>query len=148
MKKIGLAIFLSIAGIIALSIYSAGEMGDTSVAFARGKVTVSDDLLASAQGAKTLFIIVKDSSQPRPPFGAIKVPLNGTVNKNVYDFLLTYDNLTRMIPTKEWPAVYDIKVRLDFDGMGGMDQPGDLVGSVQKQARGANDLIINIDRKI
>ncbi len=44
------------------------------------------------------------------------------------------------------PPQFRLKARLDADGAGGMDQPGDLVGEVSQVASGSRDVVITINR--
>jgi len=147
MKKVGLFIVLGLGVIIAVAIFSAGEMGEKSLAFAKGTVVLDDALMSETKNIKALFLIVRDANQPMPPFGAIKITLDQPIKKNVYDFILTYDNLNRMVETKAWPEIFHIKARLDQDGFGGMDQPGDLTGMTENLTRGAEGVEVKINSK-
>ena len=149
MKKIGLAIGIGILAIIALAIGMAGKMGETSHAFAKGRIIVDESLLAQAQGIGTLFIIA--SGQDRPmPLGALRTLLSGELKSDLYEFILTKDNMQLMPGAMggELPESFKLKARLDRDGSAGPDQPGDLVGEIAIVHKGQDGLELRINRVI
>ena len=148
MKNLGLWIGLGVVVMIGIAIVSAGQMGTTSHAFARGKIVLKDGLEGKASAARTLFITVFDQDIPRPPFGAMRTTLKEPPQKNVYDFIITKDRLEIMRPGAPWPTKVRIKARLDQDGRAGPDMPGDLWGEVNAVTAGAKDLTITIDKVV
>ncbi len=148
MKRNRLFIFFGIILVLVVAIITAGEMGNKPQALAKGRIVLDDALISLAQPSKDLFIIVHDANQPRPPYGVLRVPVSRPIEKQVYEFVLTYANVQRMVPDKAWPENFNIKVRLDSDGQGGPDRPGDLTGIVKNLTRGATDIVIKIDNSI
>lgn len=148
MKNMGLWIGLGVVLAIVVAIVSAGQMGEKSAAFARGKVVLADNLKDDATGIRTLYITVFDQNRPMPPYGAFRKTLSEDPAGEVYEFAVTQERLQVMMEGSPWPATARIKARLDRDGLGGPDQPGDLVGEVESVQPGTQDLVITIDKKI
>ncbi|MBC7531864.1 MAG: hypothetical protein H7318_09815 [Oligoflexus sp.] len=114
----------------------------TSHAFAADKIVsleVSIDdaaLIKKDAGIRTLFIILYDADSPRPmPYGAVKVDLREDAKGAFYKGDLTSENIQTM-GGGPVPKNLRLKARLDKDGSAGMDQPGDLVGTVEKAKAG------------
>ena len=126
---------------------TAGQMGETSHAFARGKVSISEQLVGVAAGTRTLFIIASGPDRPMP-LGAFKKTLGSDAKGAFYDFVLTKENTQRMMSDEAWPDTFKLKARLDKDGLAGPDQPGDLVGEVFPVTVGAEGIEIRIERLI
>lgn len=137
------------AGIVILigAILTAGQMGETSHAFARGSVIISDELAASAKGVRTLFIIASGPDRPMP-LGAFRKTLGADAAGEFYEFVLTKDNMQRMMGEEAWPETFKLKARLDVDGGAGPDQPGDLVGEVYPVKLGDEGVTIKIGRLV
>jgi len=137
------------AGIVILlaAIVTAGQMGETSHSFARGSVVISDELAASAQGVRTLFIIATGPDRPMP-LGAFRKTLGSDAKGEFYEFVLTKDNMQRMMGDEPWPETFKLKARLDGDGTAGPDQPGDLVGEVYPVKLGDEGVTIRINRLV
>lgn len=149
MKKIGLAIGLGMIVMIIIAITTAGQMGETTHAFAKGRVVLDDSLQTEAQGIRTLFIIALGQESPMP-LGAFRKSMSGTLKGDIYDFVLTKDNMQLMPGGMggDFPDTFKLKARLDRDGVAGPDQPGDLVGNIAIVHKGQGDLEIRIDRAI
>jgi hypothetical protein len=135
-------IFLIGAAVAALAIgagiYTALDTGKKSPILAAGKIALKDDLVSHAKGVHTLFLVLYDQDSPMPmPFGAVKERLEKDAEAgDFYEFFITKEKLQMMNPDAPMPANFRVKVRLDRDGMGGMDQPGDLVGETRDVALG------------
>lgn len=147
MKKIGLIVGLGVVVVIVIAAVMAGKMGETSHAFARGKIVLDESLVADAKNASTLYIIISGNDRPMP-YGAFRKSISAPVGTEVYEFALTKDNIQAMMDMTTWPAEVKLKARLDMDGVAGPDQPGDLVGEMYPVALGSKDLVLKIDRKI
>lgn len=147
MKNIGMWIAVGIVGIIVIAILSAGNMGETSKAFARGTIVIDPALMERTGSVKALFLTVFDENRPMPPFGAMKTTLK-EVDGNTLDFIVTRERLQIMVEGMPWPKTARIKARLDLDGLGGPDQPGDMVGEIRGITAGSNGLTINISKII
>ena len=145
-RNLLIALFvLIVGGCIGAALF----FGETSPLVAKGRVKLVPTLVAQAKGARTLFLIVRDAESPMPmPWGAMSVTLNKDVTEDVYEFTLTRDNLRVMNTAAQPPKNLILKARLDMDGMGGADMPGDLTGSVSGVAFGSSDVTITIDNLI
>jgi hypothetical protein len=108
---------------------------------------LDDSVKAAAAGSQALFITVFDPSRPMP-YGALKKTVDGELSGEIYEFALTNESLMRMMPDLPWPQVMRIKARLDRDGQGGPDQPGDVVGEVTDIPAGAEDVVIKLDHLV
>lgn len=149
MKKLGLIGGLALVVIIAIAVVTAGEMGETSHAFAKGKVVLAPELAEQAKGVHTLFIIMAGPDRPMP-LGALRKKLDADAQGTVYEFVLTRDNmqLMGMAEGQPPPEPFKLKARLDVDGAAGPDQPGDLVGEVTGIRLGTEGVEIVINRAI
>ena len=75
MQKLGLFGGLVLVIIIAVAAVMAGRMGETSHAYAKGKVVLTPELTAAAKGIHTLFIIASGPDKPMP-LGAFRKTLS------------------------------------------------------------------------
>ena len=136
-------------GAIAISaaVYEAIDSGQKSPIMAAGKVSLKEDMVKDAVGIRTLFLVLYDLDSPMPmPFGAVKETLDKDVTPgDFYDFMITKEKIQMMNPQAPQPQRFRLKVRLDRDGMGGQDQPGDLVGQVTDIAFGKSDVRVEIN---
>ena len=135
--------------VIAACIGAAFFFGETSPVIAEGKIILKPELEAQAQGMRTIYIIVKDPSSPMPmPYGAMATTISSDPKGTVMTFKLTKDNLSVMNAAAEHPAKITVKARLDMDGMGGPDTPGDISGVVESVDWGSQGLTITLDNLI
>jgi hypothetical protein len=135
--------------VIAACIGAAFFFGETSPIIAEGKIILKPELDAQAQGLRTVYIILKDPASPMPmPYGAMATTIASDPSGTVMTFKLTKDNLRIMNASEDHPAKINIKARLDMDGMGGADQPGDITGLIENVAWGRRDVVINLDQLI
>lgn len=146
MKKLGIIGAIVIGFAIALAMLQAGKMGQTSQAYARGRVILADELKDPARDLKTLFIIASPLDMPMP-LGALRKTVSEPSGV-IYEFVLTNESMRRMQENQPFPAEFKLKARLDRDGLAGPDQPGDLVGEVKPVKLGAEGVEIRIDRMI
>jgi hypothetical protein len=147
MKKVGLIVGVGIVVVIIIAAVMAGQMGETSHAFARGKIVLDESLIGDAGRASTLYIIISGNDRPMP-YGAYRRTIKPPTSTDVFEFALTRDNIQAMMDMTTWPPEVKLKARLDMDGVAGPDQPGDLVGELYPVALGSKDLVLKIDRKI
>jgi hypothetical protein len=142
-------ILLTAVVVAAASIGVALFFGETSPVIASGKVTLSDELTAQAQGMKTLYLIVRDAESPIPmPWGALVTTLGSDPSGTFYSFILTQDNLNIMNPGGALPKTISIKARLDMDGMGGADTPGDITGELKNITFGTQNIEITLNELV
>jgi len=135
--------------VIAACLGAAVFFGKTSPVIAEGKVILKPEYDAQAQGMRTVYIIVRDPTSPMPmPYGAMATTISSDPSGTVLRFKLTKDNLRVMSESMEHPEKIIIKARLDMDGLGGADQPGDIVGMVENVNWGATDLTIALDQLV
>jgi len=144
--SIGLIVIL----ITLLVILSVGNFANKSQIFARGTLQVAKDLEDLAKGIRTVFIVVYDEESQMPmPYAAIKEQISEDPKGQFIDFVLTKDNMQLMNPNNhKIPNRIRIKARLDRNGLGGMDQPGDLTGAKEHVAVGSEGVLITIDKLI
>jgi hypothetical protein len=149
-KKLGMIGIPLMLLIIIVAAVTAGKMGETSHAFAKGKVILDDSLKEQAKGIRTLFIIARGADRPMP-IGALKTTLRSDPEGEVYDFVLTKDNMQLMgggMGGGEFPPEFKLKARLDTQGVGGMDKPGDLTGEVDGVHLGQEGIEIRINHRV
>ena len=109
--------------------------------FATLEVSVDPKVADKVAGIRTLFVIVYDNDG-RMPYGAMKVDLKADAKGSVYKGDITEANIQTMGPPTPMPKVLRFKARLDKDGSAGPDQPGDLVGTVNKINAGDSAKIV------
>jgi hypothetical protein len=135
--------------VIAIVVFAASKFADQPNIFVSGDVELSPDLVEKAQGIETLFIVVYDADSPMPmPYGAYRDRVSAGSSKEVANFVLTPEKLQVMRPDAPVPKNFRVKVRLDRDGQGGQDQPGDLVGQVDRVAYGASGVHVAITQVV
>ena len=137
-------ILLLTTGLIILSV---ARFANKSTVLARGVLRIEGALVPKAKGIRTVFIVVYDEESPMPmPWAAIKETLSKDAEGDFLKFILTKDNMQQMNPNShKLPQKIRIKARLDRDGQGGVDQPGDLTGSISGVSTGAEGLVIPIN---
>ncbi|MEZ4742729.1 MAG: hypothetical protein R3B45_09820 [Bdellovibrionota bacterium] len=139
-----------VIGIAVFVVFTAGNFADKPIIFAKGTIEISQELLSKAQGHHTMFLVVYDADSPMPmPYGAMRDTINvDSNNTTLSSFILTPQRLQIMRPDAALPKSLRLKVRIDQDGQGGMDQPGDLVGEVPRIALGSDGVTVKIDKLI
>ena len=135
--------------VIAACIGAAFFFGETSPVIAEGKIVLKPELEAQGQGMRTVYIIVKDPSSPMPmPYGAMATTISSDPKGTVMTFKLTKDNLRVMNEAATHPSKITLKARLDMDGLGGPDTPGDIVGVAENIDWGTQGLTITLENLI
>lgn len=135
--------------VIAACIGAAIFFGQTSPVIAEGKIILKPDFDAQAQGMRTLYVIVRDPASAMPmPYGAMATTLTSDPAGTVLNFKLTKENLRVMAESAGHPQKITIKARLDMDGLGGADQPGDIIGFIENVEWGARNLTIALDQLV
>lgn len=149
-KQQRLFILAAMTLVIAAAIGAAFMFGKTSDIIASGKVVIKPELVSQAQGMRTVYIIVRDPTSPMPmPLGALATTISSDPKGTVLEFKLTKDNLRMMSAMDDQhPAKITIKARLDWDGLGGADTPGDIVGLVEQVDWGSQGLTVELDQLI
>lgn len=167
MQNIKVISFIFFGAVVLLAIGYALLVGDETKIYINGTVEISPPLQEKGKSARTIFIILRNASlgdtpvtvseadsivgnkprRPSMPWGAYRDNVDFTSNSS-YGFTITKDNLQLMTQQSDPPAVFNIKVRLDRDGQGGADQPGDLVGTLQQITRGSRDVRIVLNQEI
>ena len=167
MQNIKIISIIFFGAVALLAIGYALLVGDETKIYVNGTVEIAPPLLEKSKTARTIFIILRDASagnipitvteadaiignKPRRssmPWGAYRDNVDFASNSS-YGFTITKDNLQLMGQQSDPPSAFNIKVRLDRDGQGGADQPGDLVGTLQQVERGSSDVRIVLDREI
>jgi len=142
---------IAFVGAIGFGLFQAMTMGEKSPIIAEGTLELSAELNDYALNAETLFITIFDAESTSPmPYGAIKERITPGASGEFFKFLLTKEKMMMMGGGQngQMPKNIRIKARLDNDGMGGQDQPGDIVGSVASVPFGATGVKIILDELI
>ena len=166
MQNIKIISFIFFGAVVLFAIGYALLVGDEAKIYVNGTVEIAPHLQEKSKAARTIFIILRDAAnnipitvteadaivgnkprRPSMPWGAYRDNVDFASNSS-YGFTITKDNLQLMAQQSDPPATFNIKVRLDSDGQGGADQPGDLVGTLQQIKRGSSDVRIVLDREI
>lgn len=159
MKRNGkLGIMLALGGVLLLGLIGVElfNTGEKSPLYASGKIVLDESLAEKAQGIRMLYLVVYDADSPMPmPYGAMKERLDADATAGAFrDFLITKEKLQVMMARDDpmamaaHPKNIRVKVRLDKDGLAGMDQPGDLIGSVGPLPFGTDGVTIKIDQYV
>lgn len=151
-KRNGIFLWGSISLLTALgfALGAAFMFGKKSPVYLQADIELSEELRESARGMRTLYIILFDdgpNAMPMP-YGAIQRKLSDDASGEFYRLTATPEAVQVMIETRPVPRKWRLKVRLDRDGFGGPDQPGDLVGTLSNIAMGETGLKVTIDKKI
>jgi hypothetical protein len=151
MKKILLPSLIVLIAIVAMSIVSAFNFGEKSPIYVKGKVRIDDELRDSLQGVSTMFVVIYDLDSPMPmPFGAMRERLSAEqlASGSPIPFMVTKEKLQMMNPNAPMPKRMSVKVRMDKDGLGGRDQPGDLTGVISELRFGASDVTVDVNELV
>lgn len=146
-----LLIIGSMVAVIGIGLKMAVQTGEKSPKFVEGTIELPPKYEAKATGISTLFVIIYDLDSKRPmPYGAVKFKLDENPKAGkFFPFLITREKLQimagQMAPA---PQRMRLKARLDKDGLGGMDQPGDLTGGVSEVAFGSSDITISLNNLV
>lgn len=128
------------------ALFAALQTGQRSPLLASGTIALAPDLNNQALGLRTLFVIVHDSDSKMPmPYGAMKETLSDNAAGDFLQFHLTKERIAQMNPNAPTPKFIRIKARLDQDGVGGMDQSGDITGQVDRIAVGSENIRVTMD---
>ena len=142
-----------VAGAVAvllMAISAAFMTGTRSPLYASGSVTIAPDLEASARGIRTLYVVALPAGGGRMPLGAARFSISADPQGKFHDFILTPETMTMMpgAAASGMPETFTIKARLDSDGAGGMDQPGDLTGEATEVHLGSKAINVTINRAV
>lgn len=135
--------------IIALALLTAIRTGQKSPLYASGTVEISPDLVPAAKGMRTLYIVALPPAESgmRMPLGAARYNVSEDASGKFLSFTLTPETMQLMPGAGGMmPGEFRLKARLDADGAGGMDQPGDLTGEVATVKNGSEGITITINR--
>lgn len=148
MKRITLIGILIVGLVAAIAISVALNTGEKSPIYVAGTVELPSELRADAEGIQTMFVTIFDEESQMPmPYGAMKEYLPNDLSRPI-EFALTKEKMQIMNPNMPMPRYMRVKVRFDKDGMGGADQPGDLVGVVEHVQFGSDNVRLKIQQKI
>lgn len=152
MKKLIPLLAIALIAIVGYSLYQANSVGQKSPIYLGGTIEVSPELRESIDTQNTLFLVLYDQNSPMPmPFGAIKETIEpGQLKNGSYQFLITKEKLQVMSAAMgnedpKVPELFRLKVRVDRDGVGGRDQPGDISGQLTGLPYGKKDVALKLD---
>lgn len=137
--------------VVAIAVATAFITGQQSPLFASGTISISPELEASAKGIRTLYVVALPDDGGRMPLGAARFNVPEDARGQFTNFVLTPETM-QMMPGSggqgSLPTTFKIKARLDTDGSGGMDQPGDLVGETTGIRLGSREVSITINSAV
>lgn len=147
MKRITLIGILIVGLVAVIAISVALNTGTQSPIYVAGDLEVPAEFRNDAEGIQTMFVTVFDEDSPMPmPYGAMKEHLGADISH--ISFALTKEKMQIMRPDAALPKYMRVKVRLDKDGYGGADQPGDLTGVVEHVPFGTHGVHVKIQQKV
>jgi hypothetical protein len=150
MKKIPFMVKLigSILLVIIVT-FAASNMSVKPQIIASGDLVLKSGLEDYASANKTMFLVIYSQDPAKPmPLAIVKEPVNVTSSGKIRKFSITPDKLQRMMSNDPIPKVFKLKARLDRDGLGGPDKPGDITAVLNNVEFGREDVQINFDTKI
>lgn len=153
--------------VIVIAVGGAFMVGQKSPLYAAGTIRITKELEPAAKGMRTLYIVALPADGGRMPLGAARFTVKDDAQGDFVRFALTPETMT-MMPgamrramgesatgndangndTSGMPGKFTVKARLDADGAGGMDQPGDLVGVATDVTLGSREVAITIDQAV
>ena len=137
----GLVLVIAVGAAIGLSF----KFGKKSPVYVSGTISIDPEIQNKTTGIETLYLIIYDEESPRPmPYGAVRETFSAERYGNEFKFFITPEKLQTMIEGQPPPKKIRLKARLDRDGRAGLDQPGDLVGSVSGLVLGAENVTLPI----
>lgn len=152
MKKLLPILAIVLLAVVGYSLYQANNVGQKSPVYLGGTIEVAPDLKSNIDSQTTLFLVLYDQNSPMPmPYGAIKETIEpGQLKNGTFDFLITKEKLQVMAAAMgnenpKVPETFRLKVRVDRDGVGGRDQPGDISGQLSGLPYGKKDVALKLD---
>jgi hypothetical protein len=146
-----LFIIAGLAAVIYFGILAAIQTGEKSPKFVEGVMSLPKELESKTTGINTLFLVIYDLDSPRPmPYGAVKFRLADPVKAGeFFPFVVTKEKLQVMGGMGAAPPKrMRLKARLDRDGFGGGDQPGDITGEIPEVAFGSSGILISLNKLV
>ncbi len=139
-----MAVLLGAAVFAALS-----QFGEKSPIIVSGRLVLPEELTNSAMGVRTVFITVFDADSSMPmPLGAMRESIATDASGKFMDFMITPERIQMMNPEAPMPKSLRVKARLDLDGMGGADQPGDITGQAVPVSFGSENVEIILNNLV
>ncbi|MFW7380948.1 MAG: hypothetical protein ACOH5I_19185 [Oligoflexus sp.] len=151
MKRITLIGVAILILMVIIGLVTAMNLGEKSPIYVSGKVVIPEKLMDRAERIENLFVIIYDLDSPMPmPYGAMRQRLGPIIanGQNEIDFFVTVEKLQVMHEMAPKPRRMRVKVRLDLDGMGGRDEPGDITGELEEVNFGTSGVTITADQYI
>ena len=142
-------ILLATGLITAIVVLATVQLAEKPEIVLAGELKIESGLEDYASANKTLFIIIYSEDPAMPmPLGVMKEPVYVTEAGTIRRFSVTPSKVMQMMNKGPIPDTFRIKARLDRDGMGGKDQPGDITANVSGINYGDENVVINFDTKI
>ena len=139
---------ISILGVIACAVLFVGHMAKSPQVLVNGEIFLEKSLVPQHPEKTVLFITLFDESQNSPrPYAAFKSVVTPREGK-ITGFTLTPQNVAMMDPSAAIPQKFRVKARLDSQGLGGADKPGDLVGTIPSVQNGQRGMRLVINERI
>ena len=148
MRNIKLFIIIGGLAVVLVAVGLAFVVGENSEVYLSGEVTIDPQLQDKASNISTIFLILRDAESKIPmPYGAYRDRVDFS-QADSYRFVITKEKLQLMQQQAKVPRTFNLKVRLDADGYGGIDQTGDLVGEQTNVAFGTKSVKLIVVREI
>ena len=137
-------LFSSLMLILGFGLSPAMQAADQKLVSVEVTLASTEPVTKAAPGIRTLYIILHDSKSQTPrPLGAVRVDLKADAKGLVYKGDVKAADVQTMGGTLGTiPENFRVKARLDKDGSGGRDLPGDIVGSIPSVAAGGTAKIV------
>ena len=111
-----------------------------------GTIRVSPEVAEKAQGINVFFVTVFDQNRPFPPYGSMRELISIEPGGTEREFFVTPEKLQLMNEMTPMPMTLKVKVRLDRDGQGGQDRPGDITQTKENVQPGTEGLQFDMTR--
>jgi hypothetical protein len=146
MKRLKIWVILGLLLILGLAIGLAFQYGEKSPVYAKGTIEIDPALNFDSTQFQSLFLIFHDASNRMPmPYGAMRLSVTAEdLARRKVSFNATKERIQVMNEGRPAPRFFRIKARLDRDGQGGPDQPGDLTGEVDMVESGSDQVNLKI----
>jgi hypothetical protein len=149
MKNLKLWSLVVVVLVLVFTFFALNQFGEKSPIIAKGSLKLADELQQQAVGIRHVFITVFDAESNMPmPLGAMREQLDVDASGQFLTFLITPERLQMMNQGAPMPGKLRIKARLDLDGVGGSDQPGDITGQVTPVAFGSSEVEIILNNLV
>lgn len=148
-KSSTLIILASLVVVCTVIAVTASSFSDKPEIVVAGELRIDDSISDYAIPNRTLFLVIYSQDPSKPmPLAIMKEPIRVSEGGFIRKFSISPDKLQRMMSHDPIPKTFRIKARLDRDGQGGPDAPGDVITNVTDIQYGSENVVIKFDQKI